>query len=795
MVTKSAYRNENAPLSRFLRRKSVWLQGRSRANVGLFMTALAGLSLISAPQASAAAKDADSPLAPWDFKFKDFVIGAWLGPVGTDAEVRVYKEAGFNVVMVGRYMAVEQYALPENVAKELDLARKHHLGAMIDTYTQNDKPWGGIATPYAGSTGHHNATLEELKWLHGKFGDHPAVIGYMLGDDQGTMGKQLAEGTEFLRKNAPHLMPWVCGWVPAKELAAHKNPFVNWQIYPTLYNTAAAADEQAQQYCASYSAMRRDCLQYGLVGWPMFNVTEMGHEKQSVLNVTDSLLRFPIYAALAYGAQGIWYFTYRDYGALHTTKELKKGRETLEAARAGRTAKYFVAQQANRRVAAYGPRLLGAASEGLFSTGWQIRGAVGPMHHKIVEGMSENLLVGILTKPDRPPMAMVVSKRVTKGPGKIPPEAVEVQFSDLVKSIRIVREGRDRTVRGNTARLALAGGEGLLLELEARRKDRPKLRALASSEEIHASYAPLIDTPVRWFGDRIEVRLKSPVEDAGIRYTLDGSVPGPDSKRYVGKITLTQSARVRAVSDAPGMKCGGYEAAVSLIRSSGDDADHLAPLEGFDLVARYRMGEDDPGARDGVPGNATTQAWGREGRWGGKSPDLKRKGAPTISTDAAAAIGSMLSVRFQAADGGDLYFLDDALTTVTDNFAIEAWVKPTQTERVCQIVYNGNPSTSGFGLHQAKDKWAGLFGGVTFITGAPVRTDQWTHLALVCEQGLTSLYVNGAQAAGPVTAKPNPAAGAFTIGGPQEGKNQSFDGLIDEVRVFTFEPGLFGMCQ
>lgn len=401
------------------------------------------------------ASPASSPRSGWTFKFKDFVIGAWLGPDRTEAEVRLYKEAGFNVVMVGRYMARGQYALPDEVAQELDLVHKFGLGAMLDTYTQNDKPWGGLAPPSV-KGGHHACSSAELKWIHRRFGKHPALIGYMIGDDQGKMSRRLQECTLFLLNHAPQLMPWVCGVVPAKDLAAHHNPFVDWQIYPTLYRRNDTAEQQARQYCIAYDRLRRDCQRYDCISWPMFNACGPG--------VTDSLLRFPLYAALAYGAQGIWYFTYRT--ALTNGREGQTGHTTYAAALADVKPNWYVARAANHRVAAYGPCLLGARSTGVFSTGWPVPGAHTPEPGRLVGRMSSNLLVGVLSKPGHGPLVMVVDKRVSKRRNAVPPRLTDLTFSPKVKGVRVLDTSRSTRLAGNHIRLSLAGGEGRLLELE-----------------------------------------------------------------------------------------------------------------------------------------------------------------------------------------------------------------------------------------------------------------------------------------------------------------------------------------
>jgi len=421
------------------------------------VSCLAVLFLSSAPLCglAQAGQGGGSPLDGWDFRLKEFVIGAWLGPDGTDAEIRVYEEAGFNVVMVGRYMSRGGvYADPDSVARELDLAHKHGLWAMLDTYTRDNKPWGGVI-PAGADTGHHNATLEEIRSIHERFGKHPALAGYMLGDDQGQMAGRLGETTAYLHENAPDMIPWVCGWVSAADLATHGNPFVNWQIYPTLYNTGEPAEVQARQYCDAFDNMRKQCEECGTVPWPMINAD--GDD------VSDSTLRFPLYAPLAYGAQGLWYFTYRN--SMTYGKEGEAGYDDYEQALRNVTKLYRVGKTANWRIREWGPELLGRTSTARFSTGWAAPSAEDPGPGKLVASMDPDVLVGILEKPGEPKLALVVDKRVSKEFGATKPRALTVTFGDGVHELEIVGNGDGQEVQGRTARLTLAGGEGALLKL------------------------------------------------------------------------------------------------------------------------------------------------------------------------------------------------------------------------------------------------------------------------------------------------------------------------------------------
>lgn len=67
----------------------------------------------------------------------------------------------------------------------------------------------------------------------------------------------------------------------------------------------------------------------------------------------------------------------------------------------------------------------------------------------------------------------------------------------------------------------------------------------------------------------------------------------------------------------------------------------------------------------------------------------------------------------------------------------------------------------------------------------------WTHLALVRASGTATFYVNGVPA-GSTTIGPIAPVGAFMVGAAAlPSAAEHFNRLLDEVRVFTFEPERF----
>jgi len=85
----------------------------------------------------------------WDFKFKDFTVSAFCGPNVTDVEYRLYKECGFNVVITPRRLHYHEEGETredgyKKVDRALDLAQKHGLAVVLETYAHGHTAWGGV---------------------------------------------------------------------------------------------------------------------------------------------------------------------------------------------------------------------------------------------------------------------------------------------------------------------------------------------------------------------------------------------------------------------------------------------------------------------------------------------------------------------------------------------------------------------------------------------------------------------------------------------------------------------------
>jgi hypothetical protein len=196
------------------------------------------------------------------------------------------------------------------------------------------------------------------------------------------------------------------------------------------------------------------------------------------------------------------------------------------------------------------------------------------------------------------------------------------------------------------------------------------------------------------------------------------------------------------------------------------------------VIANYRLGEADPGAAAGNPANtpAVDSAGGAP---------MGVLGSASLYSGSTGVGGSALSVDFSAPSG---YGQSSPVVTLTDNWGMEAWVQSDNAASISAIVYNGNSANSGMGIYQFGGNYIGLVGGLAFVGAAPI-TSTWTHLAMVLSGGTTTFYVNGVPVQNGPT--PNAPAGYFGIGVRQTDLGEQFDGRIDEVRLFRFNPGEF----
>jgi len=204
-------------------------------------------------------------------------------------------------------------------------------------------------------------------------------------------------------------------------------------------------------------------------------------------------------------------------------------------------------------------------------------------------------------------------------------------------------------------------------------------------------------------------------------------------------------------------------------------------------VVWYRLGERDAGAASGViVTGSTTDLMGVRHLTPYGNPRYTNR----FAAAAASQVGSSLSVNF---NGTSQYLSNAVVSTATNNFGLEVWVKPNAIAAGNRtIVYNGDPLVSGWGLIQrGGTEYKASFGTMVAFGSGEAAAGVWAHLALVRDNGTTTFYVNGVPSGTSVSNPVPPAASFIVAAHPQFIANTWFNGAVDEIRVFTFAPGQF----
>jgi hypothetical protein len=213
----------------------------------------------------------------------------------------------------------------------------------------------------------------------------------------------------------------------------------------------------------------------------------------------------------------------------------------------------------------------------------------------------------------------------------------------------------------------------------------------------------------------------------------------------------------------------------------------------------YHLGEADPGAVAGNTGNPTTTDSSGAGMdltyWTGTQVY-----SSSVAASAAATVGSSLSMDF----AGDGFYLTQAscLTAATDNFGIEGWFNVDYLAQMGLCCNGDGLSGYGFGLYVIDANADGIYtaqgyycGRNLFDTGFAPTAGQWFYMAMVRDNGVTKMYINGTdEMVVSTTAEPGSAAYTpqFSLGVVSY---DFFAGKADEVRVFTFEAGAFNASR
>lgn len=196
-------------------------------------------------------------------------------------------------------------------------------------------------------------------------------------------------------------------------------------------------------------------------------------------------------------------------------------------------------------------------------------------------------------------------------------------------------------------------------------------------------------------------------------------------------------------------------------------------------VFQYRLGEAGTLGTNNLPLDSTGNGYNETNTNGTGSTSVQSSSPPPTLNSSTAYLD------FNPNRG---FFGASVTGLPTDNFAVELWLRPDSSTGALTAFRIGGPDgslnfrTVDGDVRMSYDNISGIHPASQF--SPPL--GEWTHLAVVRNSGISTAYVNGNLLIGSSNHTPN-WAGTIHIG-MTGGGAQHWNGAIDEIRMYTFDP-------
>ena len=306
------------------------------------------------------------PDLPYDF----FPISYWVGPPAEDARYAELAECNFTLALNG----------------DPELAHKYGLRWIV-----GDRRVAGLHT----ETPERNAAIDAAV---DEYASQPAFMGLYLKDEPNSAQfAQLAYVNQRILARAPHAVPYVNlfpTYASAEQLGnpsygEHVEQFVT-TVKPKVISYdhyALVGDGLRGDYYENLEIVRRASLKHQIPFWYILLATPHG----SYRDPTEGELRWQVYTSLAYGCQGILYFTY--FTPRSETWDFRRGIIRLDGTR---DRKYEIVKNINAELKHLGPTLLRLTSTRAYhvmADGDLPRETSGPPDDALIRSVGDGHLV------------------------------------------------------------------------------------------------------------------------------------------------------------------------------------------------------------------------------------------------------------------------------------------------------------------------------------------------------------------------------------------------------------------
>jgi hypothetical protein len=241
--------------------------------------------------------------------------------------------------------------------------------------------------------------------------DHPAVYGYNLRDEPpASFFPGLAKVADVIQELHPGVWPYINlfpNYANAGQLATPtydeylerfievcKPPILSYDHYALLEGGG-----MRENYFANLEAVRRAGLKHNLPTWNI--IATVGCCNYRTASPID--LRFQVNTTLAYGYDGIGYFTY-------FAPQIGNFREAPIDQFGNKTPAWDMLRYINLQIEKLAPTLLKLTSDRVYHFGEVPQGCTGPDDQSLVTGVDPKMMVGDFTHEDGSRYVMVVNK-------------------------------------------------------------------------------------------------------------------------------------------------------------------------------------------------------------------------------------------------------------------------------------------------------------------------------------------------------------------------------------------------
>lgn len=320
-------------------------------------------------------------------------IAVYYGPMGatysysgekqpdfiTDEWFKIIADSGVNLL---NHSYTDYTSQPANVIKMLELGEKHQLGVCVyDSMISNGE----------------GMTLEQISDRISEYSNYPAFSGLYVVDEPQWAGFHLGDGTRTIDRYAPILSNLaelgVYGYANALPDYGQTNKSENYDDYlnyfiesgnlPYLSYDSYIWDEghTMENYFYNLSVVRERAMAYDIPFWTFIQAGSQWNDGQTRFDSktpyypNEKQFQWNVNVNLAYGAQGIQYFTLfqPNYFAWAESEPFDFQRNGMIGAWGNLNQWYFYAQTVNKQIAAVDEVLMHAKSKGVIVTSEQAK--------------------------------------------------------------------------------------------------------------------------------------------------------------------------------------------------------------------------------------------------------------------------------------------------------------------------------------------------------------------------------------------------------------------------------------